>query len=691
MSLTSPIPHSGKIPAAPETPKPPSSSAPDSRPIIEARGLVRTYGEKDSRVTALRGVDLTVKPGEFLIVLGRSGSGKSTLLSILGFLDIQDGGNYLLDGRNSAQVGLVKRAELRNKYIGFVFQRFHLLSRYTARENVELPLVYAGMDSDERKRRSTQALETVGIDHRASHWPSELSGGEQQRVAIARALVTRPAILLADEPTGALDTATSEDIISLFKRLNAGGQTIVMVTHDVELARHGHRAIVMRDGRIVDSFSVRRDQISANRPQNAADTDARRPSSTGASALKDSFGSALRVLRANPIRSLFTTLGVVVGIAAIVAMIAIGDGARYQVADQIKSLGTNLLLALPGSTSNDGVQGGFGSQPSLTEADAEAIEQEIGSVELAAPVVSGTVQVVYGNENWATLLGGVVPEYLPARDWHISRGRSLSHEDISSAAKVALLGRSVTKHLFGEADPLGHVIRIGSTPFRVVGELTAKGQNADSGRDQDDVVLIPISTAKLRVLGRSGLDRRTVDFILIKFKDGTIEATETDVANLLRKRHRLGNGTEDDFALQDPAASLEARDDSLRSLTLLLFSVAGVSLVVGGIGIMNIMLVSVTERKSEIALRIAVGGKPFDIRCQFIIEALVLCLLGSIVGITLGSSAAGLIAWLSGWPVFIRGEVLLLAVGLAVLTGCFFGFYPALLASKMQSINRELG
>ena len=656
--------------------------------LIRASRLSRTYGSGTTGVTALQGVDLTIRPGEFVVILGRSGSGKSTLLSLLGLLDLPTSGTYLFGGRDSSDFSQDERAVLRNHKIGFVFQESHLLPRYTAQQNVELPLVYAGVEPDDRSRLAAEALAAVGLERRAQHRPAELSGGEQQRAALARAIVNQPALLLADEPTGALDTRTGRDVMELFGRLNDAGQTIVMVTHDVELAQYADRAVLMRDGLIIDNIRIRDRDPGTSGLQPVSRS---RPTQSKATRLKEAVFSAWCTLRANPIRSVLTALGVVVGIAAVIAMVAIGDGARRQVAHQIESLGTNLLLVLPGSTTKQGVRLGLGSRPSLTQDDAEAILQRVDGVRVAAPTVTGMAQVVHGNQNWATLIGGVMPDYLFARDWRLALGEPFAEDDVRDAAKVALLGTTVAQRLFDDGDPLNQIIRIGKTPFRVKGILAAKGQNAASGRDQDDVVLIPLSTAKLRILGRSGIDRRSVDFIVLKSDDSAMTDVADRVAHLLRQRHRIPPDVEDDFVLRDPAAALNARDDSLQSLTFLLLAVAAVSLLVGGIGIMNTMLVSTVERRSEIALRMATGATRGDIRNQFLIEASTLCLLGSVAGVVAGIGAAEIIAWLSGWEVLIRSEVIVLAIGFASLIGIFFGWYPAQKASNMRAIHYELG
>ena len=399
---------------------------------------------------------------------------------------------------------------------------------------------------------------------------------------------------------------------------------------------------------------------------------------------------ALRALRVNALRSLLTMLGIVIGVAAVIAMAAVGGGARSQVEDQIRSLGSNLLLVLPGSASSGGARLGAGSRPTLTEDDAAAMAREVPGVRVAAPTVSGGAQVVRGGRNWSTLIGGVVPDYLIARDWRVEHGRPFTLEEQAAAAKVALLGATVAGQLFeaGE-DPLGQAVRIGNVPFTVVGVLAAKGQASGSGRDQDDVALIPLSTAKLRVLGGPhAANRAAVDFAMVKVADADVlAAAREQIRALLRQRHRLPPDAEDDFQLRDPAAAMEARAAATRSLSLLLAAVASVSLVVGGISIMNIMVVSVTERTREIGIRLAVGARRRDVRRQFLIEAATLCLLGGFAGVALGAGAAVAIARLAGWPILISPAAVLLAVAFAGAVGVFFGLYPALKASRLDPIE----
>ena len=399
--------------------------------------------------------------------------------------------------------------------------------------------------------------------------------------------------------------------------------------------------------------------------------------------------SAIRALRANLLRSALTMLGIVIGVAAVIAMVAIGSGAQTQVDDQIRSLGANLLLVQPGSSRDGAVRLGAGSRHSLTEDDAAAIAAEVPGVLTAAPTVAGNAHLVHGNLNWSTLVGGITPDYLIARDWSVASGRSFTAQEVESAAKVVLLGASTAKELFPSEEPLGQGIRIANVPFTVIGVLGEKGQAAASGRDQDDVALIPLSAAKLRVLGaRSQVSRQSVDFIMVKATStAAMAGVQQQIEQLLRQRHRLPPGADDDFQVREPAAAMEAQAAAARSLTLFLAAVASVSLVVGGISIMNIMLVSVTERTREIGLRQAVGARRRDIRHQFLIEAVMLCLLGGLTGIALGVAAAVAIAELVGWPIFISPVAVLVAFGFAGAVGVFFGFYPAHKASRLDPIE----
>jgi len=401
----------------------------------------------------------------------------------------------------------------------------------------------------------------------------------------------------------------------------------------------------------------------------------------------DLFLAALRALRANILRSILTTLGIIIGVGAVIIMISVGAGAEARMDEVISRLGSNLIMVLPGSSTAGGVRLGRGTRPSITEDDAWAIQREIPSVQVSAPTVRGTGQVVSGNLNWSTLIYGITPEYLAAREWEIREGRAITSEEVKGAAKVALLGETVIENLFPDQNPVGQVIRITRVPFEVIGVLKGKGETP-MGRDQDDTVFVPLSTAKKRVLGGRELGGKSVEAIYVKVaRSEQISEAETQVRVLLRQRHRLRGNEPDDFYIRNLSQVLEARAESSRAMSLLLAAVASVSLVVGGIGIMNIMLVSVTERTREIGLRMAVGAEGTDILSQFLIEAVTLSLIGGIIGTALGIAGSVTIAAFGEWPTIVRAESVALAFGFSVLVGVFFGFYPARKAARLDPIE----
>jgi putative ABC transport system permease protein len=396
---------------------------------------------------------------------------------------------------------------------------------------------------------------------------------------------------------------------------------------------------------------------------------------------------ALRSLKVNKLRTALTMLGIMIGVAAVIAMVSVGTGAQARVAEQIQSLGSNLIIALSGSTNAAGVRLGQGSQTTITEDDASAIAREVAAVQVAAPSSRGNAQVVYGNLNWSTGIQGVTADYFEARDWPVDLGRPILQEDVDGATKIALLGQTTAQNLFGDADPIGQIIRIKKVPFTVVGLLSRKGQSA-WGQDQDDVIFIPLSTAKKKVLGVSQANARSVGSISIKIRpDENMTEAETQIRELLRQRHRLQPAQDDDFWLRNLSEVLQTQEESSKVMTYLLAAIASVSLLVGGIGIMNIMLVSVTERTREIGLRMAVGARARDILTQFLVEAVTLSLIGGIIGIALGVGGSNAINALAEWRTVLAPEAILLAFGFSAAIGIFFGFYPARKASRLDPIE----
>ncbi|HEV8533042.1 MAG TPA: ABC transporter permease [Methylomirabilota bacterium] len=396
---------------------------------------------------------------------------------------------------------------------------------------------------------------------------------------------------------------------------------------------------------------------------------------------------AVRALRVNKLRSILTMLGIIMGVAAVIAMISVGSGAQARIAEQIQSLGANMLIVLSGSRTTGGLRLGTGSQLSLTEEDAWAIKREVPLVEAAAPSMRGWSQVVWGNLNWSTQVQGITPEFFEARDWSVVAGQAFAQDAVDGATKVALLGETVARNLFADSDPLGQVIRIRKVPFTVVGVLGKKGQTT-WGQDQDDIILVPLSTAKRKLLGVSQANARSVGAISVKVREGEdMKNAETQTRELLRQRHRLQPYQDDDFDIRNLAEYAAAQEESSRVMTILLAAIASVSLLVGGIGIMNIMLVSVTERTREIGLRMAVGARGRDILMQFLVEAVTLSLIGGTIGVVLGLVTSYTIPYFAGWRTLVRPEAIVIAFGFAAAIGIFFGFYPARKAARLNPIE----
>ena len=401
----------------------------------------------------------------------------------------------------------------------------------------------------------------------------------------------------------------------------------------------------------------------------------------------DSLRAAIGAIRVNVMRSVLTALGIIIGVAAVIIMIAVGAGAQSKVDSLIKSLGSNLVLVLPGTTTSSGARGARGSRPTITEDDAIAIQNEIDSVQVAAPVVRGSGQLIYGNQNWSTVITGVTPEFQIAKEWQMEKGRWFSNNEVKSSSKVALIGETIVENMFQGIDPVGEIVRVKRVPFKIIGTLAAKGETP-RGTDQDDIVIVPLSTAKKRLLGGRKLKGKLVNIMFVKsYTSAGVADTVRSMTELLRQRHRIQPGQSDDFYVRNLSQILEARSDSSRVMTLLLAAVASISLIVGGIGIMNIMLVSVTERTREIGLRMAIGAKGKDILLQFLIEAVTLSLIGGAIGVFLGLSGSIIIAELGGWPAIIQIQSVFLAFGFAASVGIFFGFYPARKAARLDPIE----
>ena len=658
--------------------------------MIELKRVSKTYVMGKMEVRALQDVSFSVSPGEFVAIMGPSGSGKSTMMHVLGLLDRPDSGEYLLGGRRVNELSDEELSAVRNRLVGFVFQQFHLLPRMSALENAELPLVYAG--KRHLKEKARERIEEVGLADRIGHRPNELSGGQQQRVAIARSLVDDPLILMADEPTGNLDSRSKEDIVNLLKELNRKGKTVIMVTHEQEMAAHAGRVIVMRDGKIISDkkvspsadtvFPSEKDTASEGAAGEVIDHVLSKSErlARGAKFL-DYLRQAGAAMITHKVRSFLSILGILIGVGAVIAMLAVGQGAKDSIEKELASLGSNLLIIRPGSAKVHGVAMEAGSVARFTFKDITAIEKLTDTVARVSPSVTGSGQLVYGNKNWNTQVEGVGTSYAAIRSLIPEVGRFFNEQEVKAREKVAVLGTTVVKELFGGADPVGEKIKINLINFRVIGILPAKG--GGSFRDQDDIVLIPVTTAMYRVFGKDYINTIYVE----AGAPDVLEEAQDSISSLIIKTHRLGKNREDAFQIRNMAEMKKAMENTAQTMSLLLGSIAAISLLVGGIGIMNIMLVSVTERTREIGLRKAIGANQKDIMVQFLIEAVLMSLLGGASGILLGVGTAALINLLAGWSVRIMPGSVALATAFSLAIGILFGLWPAKKAAELNPIE----
>jgi macrolide transport system ATP-binding/permease protein len=709
-----------------------------ANPAIELRNVTRIYRLGDVEVRALDGVDLRIETGEFVAIMGSSGSGKSTLMHLCGCLDQPTGGRYLLEGVDVGQLSEPELAHIRSERIGFVFQSFNLLARTSAVENVALPLVYTAFGPaarGERLARARESLNRLGLVGREDNRPGELSGGQQQRVAIARALINRPSLLLADEPTGNLDTRTSHEIMGTLRELNReAGVTIIVVTHERDIAAYADRIITMRDGKIITD---ERNQAIPAEPTAGAHVAAL---PAGASvkiaarriAVAPSWGFARMILSTaaqaigrNKLRSALTMLGVFIGVAALIAMVAVGQGANEAVKKQIQSLGTNLLVVVPGATTAGGVRAGFGSASTLTVSDAQALRREDPAVGQVGYAIRQLSQVQYGGQNWTTSIQGVTPPYLPITNWQVATGRPIQRADESTAAMVALIGQTVYRQLFGPYEnPIGANILVKGRSVRVIGLLAAKGQST-FGQDQDDIVMIPFTTAEQKVLGVAAPSQAQslatttisnatvavtttaaaflpppnpynippritgyVNFIFVQAAtEDQVPVALQQVTETLMRRHHIRAGDTADFAVRNLSQIAQTAESSSRIMALLLAVVASISLLVGGIGIMNILLVSVTERTREIGLRMAIGARRLHVLLQFLTEAIFLSVTGGVAGIVTGVAVSMAISAVAHWPTLLSSTAIAGGFVFSAAVGIFFGYYPARKAARLNPIE----
>lgn len=642
----------------------------DVQPLIEIAKLSRHYQTGDTVVKALDEVDLDIYPGEFVAIMGQSGSGKSTLMNILGCLDRSTGGTYTVQGRNVEDLDADELAALRRETFGFIFQRYNLLSTANAEENVEIPAIYAGMSAVQRNERAKALLGDLGLGDRGHHNPSELSGGQQQRVAIARALVNDPPVILADEPTGALDSQSSEDVMALMKDLNAQGRTVILITHEEEVAKHARRMIRILDGNIESDSGIDKEGIEIAKAKHQK----REPYEGAGNVVaetSEAVKTATRSLRVNLFRTALTLLGIVIGVAAVITMLAVGNGSKQNVLDQISAMGTNILSIRPGAP---GIRAA--NIATLIPADAKAIEEHIDNIAVVVPQRSGSKTLRKGNIDYSGSVEGVSAGFPEARDWGMKEGTFFTADDVTSYSAVAVLGTTVADIFFEDGQsPLGQFILLGNIPFEIIGVMETKGSDP-RGNDQDDAVWVPYTTSMGRLFGSNYLNS-----MVIKVQDvDQISQTEADITELLLNRHQT-----EDFSVRNSASFLEMATSTQNTLTILLGAVAAISLLVGGIGVMNIMLVSVVERTREIGVRMATGARRRDIMLQFNIEAAVVCTIGGVIGVLLGFGA-GYVLSLFGVAILFSVMPPVVAFTCAVGTGILFGYLPARKAAHLDPV-----
>jgi macrolide transport system ATP-binding/permease protein len=646
--------------------------------MIELKNVSKIYQMGAIQVPALDNISLRIEEGEFIAIMGPSGSGKSTLLNLLGCLDIPTTGQYLFDGLDVSQFSESQLARIRNEKIGFVFQTFNLLPRLSAISNVELPLIYAGTHA-KRKAVATKALRSVNLEDRALHRPRELSGGQQQRVAIARSLVNQPSIILADEPTGNLDSKAGKEIMSILTKLNEEGITIILITHDDSVASCAHRVIRLMDGQVTEDQKTADTKRVVSSLANRNNLKKKRGFSLVE--LWESLTMAMSSIISNKLRSFLTMLGIIVGVGAVIAMIALGQGASSQITENISNLGANLLMVRPGALQMGPVRSAGGSMTSLVYEDALAIAEQCHSVEKVDASFSRNAQAVYENKNTNTSIEGVTPNYPDVKNFPIKEGSFLTEEDNRLMRRVAVLGQTVVEDLFGEKNPMGEYIKINRAIFQVIGVMSEKG--GSGFMDEDDVIFIPLKTAQKRVFG---VDYVSIINVKAKNKD-VMDQASAEITSVLRERHRLTAKDEDDFNVMSQSDILSTVQETSNTFTMLLAGIAAVSLIVGGIGIMNIMFVSVTERTREIGIRKAIGAQRWDILSQFLIEAIIVSLSGGIIGIGVGILFSNLMSKFAGWQTVVTPISVVLSFSFALVVGLFFGFYPARKASLLSPIE----
>lgn len=638
--------------------------------LLEIKAINRWFGTGENRVQVLKDINLSIEKGDFVAIIGQSGSGKSTLMNIIGCLDVPSSGSYKIDGVETAAMTADEQAALRRRRFGFIFQRYNLLGTLTARENVALPAVYAGMEYGERMKRADELLAQLGLAGKEENRPSELSGGQQQRVSIARALMNGGEIILADEPTGALDTGSGKNVMEILHKLHDAGHTIVMVTHDPTIAANANRVIEISDGRIIADHSKNTDIP----PSNIESIEEHNSWHFYRDQFFESFLMSIQAIMAHKMRSFLTMLGIIIGIASVVSVVALGRGSQEKILENINAMGTNTVSVYPGY--------GYGDRRSsriktLTVGDAEVLKQQ-DYVDSVTPGVSTSGTLTYDNQSLSAQLYGVGDQYFDVRGIKLAFGRLFNEDDVTQNSQVVVIDDNTKNKLFADGtNPLGKVILFNKRPLRIIG-VTEPNNNGFS--DSDSLQLFtPYTTLMNRISGS-----KYITSVTVKVKDNVNSQTaEKGIIELLKVRH----GAEDFFTRNSDTIK-QTIESTTGTMTLLISSIALISLVVGGIGVMNIMLVSVTERVKEIGIRMAIGARQHNILEQFLIEAVLICLIGGLVGVLFSFAISMLFNLLAtDFAMSFSTISIVMAVLCSSVIGVLFGFMPAKRASQLNPID----
>lgn len=597
-------------------------------------------------------------------------------MNILGLLDVPTDGSYKLGGKEVSKLSEDDLAALRREELGFIFQQFNLLPRMTAQENVALPLLYS--QKSNQTSRAIELLKKVGLGQRTHHKPNELSGGQQQRVAIARSLINQPKMILADEPTGNLDSVSQTEIMNILRGLNEQGITIVLVTHEEEVAQNAKRLIRMRDGVIFSDEKITAKNESSSIPKRVV----KEINSWSFYELMNHFKEGFRTLTANKVRTGLSMLGILIGVAAVVAMLALGRGAQQQIESQLSSLGSNLLVLRAGAMRIGGVSQESGLTTRLSEDDARFLKDRIPTLNRVSSQVNGRAQVTYQNKNWSTQVLGAGPAYPKMHAADPVMGRFFNEQENQMRSRVAVIGMTLVQQLFLDQNPIGEMIKINKVSFQVIGVLPEKG--GSGFRNQDDIIVLPVQTAMHRLMGKNYVDSIELE---VDRPENIEQAQDSILKFMILKNKVPPSQSEDAFQIFNMSDIQAALSQTSKTMSLLLATIAAISLVVGGIGIMNIMLVSVTERTREIGLRKAIGAKRKDILIQFLAESIVVSAIGGLSGIFLGWLVTVGLTQLSGWTTSVSWESVALSFITSALIGVVFGVYPARKASLLNPID----